>query len=468
MADRTLPHNLDAEQSLLGSLILDPSLAGAVDVAEGDFYDHRHRSVFAAVRALAARGSAVDAVTLEDALTSSGRLESVGGLSYLSQLALATPTARHVEHYAAIVRSHAVSRRVALACSRVLELCYRGDRTGDQLLAEAAAAVSGIQPSERVVARAIGDVVDSAVRRLGELEERRARGDDVCVGIPTGHSRLDVLTGGLAIGTPVILCARPGMGKSTVLAAWMGAAAARGYPGVLFTNEDSAEESFALREVARASGVETQRIRSLSLDGEEWRAVWRGADKLRAARQWYLVEAHGLTHGQICSVVRRLVRERGVRWFAVDYLQNLPYPSDSEDSSLRVILQSFGELIRRENLAGVLVSQLNRELEKRPDKRPKKSDLRGSGNLEQLAKLILGLYYEPEYYDWEDGGGKPAISQRARDAWRGGEAAWRSSLEALVLKNHNGETERRVRLYWDRARSSVTDSAVAAAQEGLL
>jgi replicative DNA helicase len=404
MADRTSPHDNDAERSVLGSVFIRAAaLDDAGDLAADDFFAPHHRDVFWAMRVLAQKREPIDPVTVADVLKVNDRLKRIeGGMSYLSELANGTPTAENARHYAKIVRDKATLRRMIAVCSDIVAQAYgERDDVGDagDFLAYARQRLGGIETYSEDKPTLIGDEVDATI---DEMKLRRARPQDYFV--QSGIQAFDSKVNGLRGGNLVVIAARPGRGKSALALDFLLNAAARGTPCLLFSFEMNKTEitERALSKIGRVNGT---KVISGRLHEEEWDRVHGAAARIKPLPLW--LEKKRLTPPQIIAVIRRWFAEqqvtvqdgskRRMALVAIDYLGLAKMISD-EQKRERFMADLSGGL---KNLAEELmipiiaVCQLNREVEKSEGK-PKLSHLRESGALEQDANMVLFTHIENE------------------------------------------------------------------------
>lgn len=399
---RVLPHDVELEASILGGVFLRPDvLATLPDLEVDDFWDHKHKVVFQAMRNLEARSTAIDPVTVEFELQRLDKLDATGGMAFLGELVLKCPTADNVRAYAAIVMRLHQHRRMAVAASEVLESVYTmGWDPDDEYLAYSERKVAEVaRRGQAERPKSIADFAKQRWREYEDIAQRRARGDVAILGIPTGVGKLDELLGGLPRGVPVIYAGRPKMGKSSAAMAAADAASAAGIGVMTFTLEDG-RAAFTDSLFARSSGVDTTRLRTAELQRGDLDPLMRAISQLSKRENWR-VEPALLDAAGICRELRRAKAE--VPSFGlgiVDYIQLVKRnPRLNEEQALREIMAQLAAVAKELDIALIVVSQLNRKLEERDDKRPTMADLRGSGALEEMAKLILFFYRGSVYYE---------------------------------------------------------------------
>lgn len=404
-------HNHGAEQSVLGACLLRPAIATWLDLRRDDFHDLRHKAIWSAIQGLQADQVAVDVETIADRMQQRGRLDAAGGYAYLGELATRTPTADNAEHYAAIVKSWAINRKVLEAGDHFRELLGKVD--GEELLDAAQSYLASVD-RPRALAKTLADCVaeeQAAIRDYNPLDE--------WVGLPTGIAELDEKIGGLPVGVTTILAARPSEGKSS-LALAIARNTATVEPALVLTAEDRSK-TMAQRVIADLAACNLARVRRRDLDLlEKERALSAAA---RGLEQVYIEHVHGQPMAQVVRTIRAYARLRGVKLVIFDYLQKCPKPrgAGNKNDAVEENINRFDDVVGELELAGLMVSQLSRQCEKE-SRRPRLSDLRDSGSLEQVAKLVLMLH--PSDRDDE--------------------------LEIIVRKNHQGAREQVTRVRFER------------------
>jgi len=400
-AVRTPPHSVEAEQAVLGGLMLDANAWDAVAdiVSAGDFYRRDHRLIFEAIAEVAEIRGACDAVTISEHLERKGRLEEVGGLAYLGTIARDTPSAANVRAYAEIIRERSVLRQLATAGSEIAAAAIDGrGRQASELVDEAERRVFEIAERGsrgKTGFRAVRDILPETIDRLDTLHQSPGE----IRGVPTGFTLLDKKTAGLQPGDLVVIAGRPSMGKSPLavnIAEY--AAIEKGVAAAIFTMEMSSEQ-MTLRMISSLGRVSATHLRTGQFSDEDWSRI-QGAMAQLSNAPIYLDESPGLTPTDLRARARRLKRERGLGLVIVDYLQLMQVPGTKENRATEIseISRSLKALAKELSVPVIAISQLNRAVEQRTDKRPVMSDLRESGAIEQDADLIL-LIYRDEVYD---------------------------------------------------------------------
>jgi replicative DNA helicase len=396
--ERLPPHNLEAEQSVLGSLLIDRDaiIRVASFLRPEDFYTDANGLIYGGILDLYNRREPTDFVTLSDELQRRSQYEQAGGLTYLSSLLNAVPTAVHVEYYARIVERTATLRRLIDAGTKIVDIGFQeGVDTEDALDAAERAIfdVSRRRQTKDVVA--MGEVLDRFFDQIDYLQQHRG---DV-VGVATGFSDFDQLTGGLQRSDLIIVAARPSMGK-TSLALGMAYGAAVGHQKTvgIFSLEMSAEQ-LVQRILSMETGVDTHRLRLGQIDDNEWDRISRAFGRLSEA-PIFVDDASSSSIMDIRSKARRLQAEQGLDLIIVDYLQLMSgRRSENRVQEISEISRGLKGLARELNVPVVALSQLSRAVESRSDHRPMLSDLRESGSIEQDADIVVFIYREDKYED---------------------------------------------------------------------
>jgi replicative DNA helicase len=399
---RLPPHSIEAEQAVLGGLMIDAAAWDQVAdrVLAEDFYRHDHRLIFAAVAGLIERNQPCDAVTLSGHLESQGILDQVGGLSYLGTLARDTPTAANIKAYADIVRERSVLRQLITAGNTIVGNALEPEgREAREIVDDAERAVFEIaERGSRGKAgfRTVKAILPEVVNRIDELYHS----DGMLTGISTGFKQLDEMTSGLQGGDLIIIAGRPSMGKTTLAVniAENAALGAQKKSAAIFSMEMSAE-SLTLRMLSSLGRINQSHLRSGRLSEDDWPRIDSAMTQLGNANI-HVDETPALTPTEVRARARRLKRERGLDLIVVDYLQLMQVAGTKENRATEIseISRSLKALARELKVPVIALSQLNRGVEQRVEKKPVMSDLRESGAIEQDSDLIL-LIYREEVYD---------------------------------------------------------------------
>jgi replicative DNA helicase len=433
---RIAPHSVEAEESLLGSVLINPeTLPDLSDtLAAGDFFIVRHRWIWEAMAALYARRDAIDYTTLIDELAAAGRLEEAGGPAYITHLVTNTPTSLHAETYARIVQRSAVRRRLLDAASEIGALAHDEEREVEQVIDDAEAAL--LAATERHRERSAQLLKETLSAYYDQIVQMYA-GDGAETGVPTGFHDLDAILGGLQGGDLVIVAGRTGMGKTSWLLNVAMNAAKRGARAGIFSLEMK-NEQLAHRFLAMETGIDSQKLRQGQISKEEWERFVQAMDRL-AKLPVYLDDTQGVTPAQLRSQARRWWVRDGLDLVAIDYVQRMRAGTQMDRynrvQALAEITGALKDLAGELNVPVLAAAQLNRDVDQRRDKRPQLSDLRESGSLEMDADVVLFLFSEG-YYDPD--------SEKA------------NIVEVEVAKHRNGPTGT-VELFYRRELTRFSD-----------
>ncbi|MEX2479252.1 MAG: replicative DNA helicase [Gammaproteobacteria bacterium] len=397
------PHSIEAEQAVLGGLMLDNE--ALVQVAERisveDFYRRDHGAVYQAVQLLANDNKPFDVVTVAEWLDNNEQLDDVGGMAYLAQLAGNTPSAANIAAYADIVRQRSILRELIRAGTQIVESAFRTEgRSPDELLDIAESLVFQIAEREshgRRGFRPIKDLLVDALDRIDYLFQQ----DNPITGVATGFVDLDRKTAGLQKSDLVIIAGRPSMGKTAfALNIAQNAAIKDQLPVAIFSMEMPSEQ-LAMRMLSSLGRIDQHKVRTGKLADDDWPRLTSSVGILSEV-QLFIDDTPALTPGDLRARCRRLAREHGLGLIVVDYLQLMQVPGTKENRTTEIseISRSLKALAKELQCPVIALSQLNRSLEQRTDKRPVMSDLRESGAIEQDADVIMFIYRD-EVYDEE-------------------------------------------------------------------
>lgn len=402
-APKQPPHSIEAEQSVLGGLMLDNRAwyELADRLAEDDFYTDQHRLIFHAIGALMAASKPCDFVTLSEQLRHDGRLEEAGGIAYLGNLAADTPGAANIRAYADIVRERSILRSLIAAGQDIANLGFDPDgRDHGQLVDLAEQTVFRIRERGERAQSGFFEM-PPLIGQIEEKLERLRRDPDSFNGLSTGFERLDGLTNGLHPSDLVIVAGRPGMGKTSfAMNIAEHVAIEKKQPVAVFSMEMSAEQ-LAMRVLSSYGRIDQQRLRSGALDDTDWSRLASTGGLLREA-PLYIDETGSLSPLDLRARARRIAARHGVGLIVVDYIQLMQVPSTRENRTNEIseISRSLKALAKELAVPVIALSQLSRGVEQRDNKRPRMSDLRESGGIEQDADVVLFVYRD-EYYTKE-------------------------------------------------------------------
>lgn len=403
-AMKTPPHSLEAEQSVIGGLLLDNQRWDTVSerVIAEDFYSRPHRLIFEAVKTLLESGQPLDLITLSEFLELREQLEDVGGFAYLADLVKNTPSAANINAYADIVAERALVRNLIGVANEIADAGYdpQGRSSEDLLdLAESKVfAIAEARSSENEGPQNVDTILEKTLERIELLYKTP---QDGVTGVNTGFTDLNKKTAGLQGSDLIIVAARPSMGKTTfAMNLCENAAMQQDKPVLIFSLEMPAEQ-IMMRMLASLSRVDQTKIRTGQLDDEDWARISSTMGMLMEKKNMFIDDSSALTPTEVRSRARRIAREHGgLSLIMVDYLQLMRVPSQSDNRTLEIaeISRSLKALAKELNVPVVALSQLNRSLEQRADKRPVNSDLRESGSIEQDADLIMFIYRDEVYH----------------------------------------------------------------------
>ena len=398
------PHSIEAEQSVLGTMLIEPETWDTVTeiVGTDDFYNRAHQTIFGAILELLKVNQPIDLITVSETLEKHDQLDAAGGFAYLAELAKNTPSAANVVAYANIIRERAITRELIGVAHNIAEVGFNPEgRDSSELLDLAESKVFEIaekRTGENEGPRDIEKVLDKTVDRLEALVKS---GKEV-TGVTTGFTDLDKKTSGLQPSDLIIVAARPSMGKTTfAMNLCENAMMAEDKPVLVFSLEMPSEQ-IMMRMLASLSRVDQTKIRTAQLDDEDWARISRTMAMLKDKDNLFVDDSSGLTPMDVRTRARKIARDRGgISLIMVDYLQLMRVPSLADNRTLEIaeISRSLKALAKELEVPVVALSQLNRGLEQRADKRPVNSDLRESGSIEQDADLIMFIYRDEVYHE---------------------------------------------------------------------
>jgi replicative DNA helicase len=417
--DRTPPQDVAAEQAVLGGMLLSKdAIADVVEVLRGhDFYRPAHETVYEAVLDLYGRGEPADPLTVADELKKRGELGRIGGAPYLHTLVSSVPTAANAGFYAAIVREHALLRRLVEAGTRIVQMGYGGDGEADDIVDRAQAEVYSVtdrRTSEDYLP--LGDIMEGT---LDEIEAIGSRGGQM-VGVPTGFADLDALTNGLHPGQMIVIAARPAIGKSTLGLDIARAASIRHQlTSVMFSLEMSRNE-ITMRLLSAEARVPLHHMRSGQMTDDDWGRIARRTGEVSSA-PLFIDDSPNMTMMEIRAKCRRLKQRHDLRLVIIDYLQLMTSGKrvESRQQEVAEFSRALKLLAKELDVPVIAISQLNRSAEQRTDKKPMLADLRESGSIEQDSDMVILLHREDAY---------------EKESPRAGEA------DFIVAKHRNGPT----------------------------
>ncbi len=400
---RVPPHSEEAEQAVLGGLMLDNAAWDRVAdrITADDFYRHDHRLIFRAVSALADRNAPFDMVTVSEQLDRTTELESAGGMAYLGRLAAETPSAANIVAYADIVRERSILRSLISVGTEIADSAYTPEGRGSKELLDVAEqkvfriAEQGARGAQGF--RGMKPLLTAAVDQIEYLYESQ----NPITGIATGYQDLDALTSGLNPGDLVIVAGRPSMGKTSFAMNIAEYVAMKNSEPVAIFSMEMPGEQLAIRLLSSMGRINQQKLRSGRLEDGDWPRLTSAVQMLSEA-PLYIDDTPALSPTELRARTRRLMREhKGLGLIVVDYLQLMQSPGSSENRANEIsdISRGLKALAKELSVPMIALSQLNRSLEQRPNKRPVMSDLRESGAIEQDADIIAFVYRDEVYND---------------------------------------------------------------------
>jgi replicative DNA helicase len=400
---RIPPHNIQAEQSLLGGLMLDNQTWDNVadKVGGADFYRREHRLIFTALQRLAESEQPFDVVTLAETLERNGELEDSGGLPYLGAIAKETPSAANVKAYAKIVREHSVQRQLISVGTSISDMAFgpegreaadlldEAERRVFEIAEQAARGGGGFQPLKALLGK--------AVNRIELLFQR----NEPITGLPSGFTDFDMMTSGLQPSDLIVIAGRPSMGKTTFAMNIAENVAIETKQPVAVFSMEMPGDALAMRMMSSLGRIDQHRVRTGKLEDDEWPRLTSSVNMLAQAPM-FIDDTPAMSPTEVRARARRLKRELGgLGLIVIDYLQLMQAPGVGENRATEIsaISRSLKALAKELAVPVVALSQLNRNLEQRPNKRPVMSDLRESGSIEQDADLVVFIYRDEVYHE---------------------------------------------------------------------
>lgn len=401
-AHRIPPQNLEAERSVLGGMLLDNQAVHQVlEILDGDdFYSSGHRKIFQSIIDLTERNEPADLITLSNLLKDRSQLESIGGAAYLGSLADAVPSAANITYYSKIVKEKSILRKLISATTNILSRTYEDATDIDGIIDEAEYSIFQISENKiRQTFFPIREIIKDSFRTIERLFEKKS----LITGVPTGFEELDRLTSGFQRSELIIIAGRPSMGKTAfALNIAQHAAIEMDVPVAVFSLEMS-KEQLAMRMLSSEARVDAQRLRKGFLGETDWPRLTTAAGSLSEAKI-FIDDTAAITVLEMKAKARRLKAEKGLGMVVLDYLQLMKgrEQSPSREQEISEISRSLKALAKELNVPVVALSQLNRQVEARSDRRPQMADLRESGAIEQDADVILFIYRDEVYNRSED------------------------------------------------------------------
>jgi replicative DNA helicase len=396
-AERTLPHNLEAERSVLGAILVhnDAFNMAAQVIDSGDFYRDAHRRIFDKMVQLNERNQAIDFVTLKEELARAGEIDEVGGPAYVASLADGVPRATNVEYYARIVKEKATLRNLIFAANKILTNAYEADQESDLILDEAESSIFAVA-DDRLKAGFVPmrELVKESFPTIEQLFEQKR----LITGVPTGFVDLDEMTRGLQGGDLIIVAARPSMGKTSLVLNMAQHVAIQPDHTVGFFSLEMSKESLFLRLLTSEAQIDSHRLMSGAIGQKDYGRISHALETLSAMRL-FIDDTANIGVLEMRAKARRLQSEHRLSLLVVDYIQLMSGRGRFENRTLELaaISRSLKGLAKELRVPIVVLSQLSRAPESRSDHRPQLSDLRESGALEQDADVVVLIYREDAY-----------------------------------------------------------------------
>ncbi|MFC4558459.1 replicative DNA helicase [Virgibacillus kekensis] len=400
-SDRTPPHNIEAEQAVIGAIFLEPdSLPSAAELLmPEDFYRASHQRIFGTMLKLSDKGEPIDLVTVTTALSNEKKLDEVGGVSYLSDLAGSVPTAANMVYYSKIVEEKALLRRLIRTATDIVTSGFATEDEVEDVLNEAEKNILEVSGRKNSGAfKSIKDVLIDVYDNIEQLHHNKA---DV-TGIPTGFRDLDRITSGFQRNDLIIVAARPSVGKTAFALNIAQNVAINTDENVAIFSLEMGADQLVSRMLCAEGNIDAQRLRTGTLEADDWSKLTMAMGSLSNAGI-YIDDSPGIRVSEIRSKCRRLKQEHGLGMILIDYLQLIQGSANSKENrqqEVSEISRSLKALARELNVPLIALSQLSRGVEQRQDKRPMMSDLRESGSIEQDADIV-GFLYRDDYYDQE-------------------------------------------------------------------
>ena len=428
VVSQQIPHDSEAEKAVLGAVFLGPeAIIDASDVLQpDDFYEHANRIVFQAMLNISDREEVIDPVTLQDELKKNNQVDDIGGIAYVTELSMATPTAAHVTYYAKIVKRKAILRNLISTSQRIIQNAIEGSDDVTDILDDAESQIMGVsQDNASGGFKSIHDVLNTAMEEINSIPDD----GNMVTGLPSGFSELDKMTTGFHDDELIILAARPGVGKTAFalnVAQFVGLKTDKTV--AMFSLEMGAEQ-LVQRMLASEGLIDSQHLRTGQLTDEEWRKLVVAAGSLDNT-SIYIDDTPGIKMSEIRAKARRLAKEKGnLGLIVIDYLQLIEGPrSESRQQEVSAISRQLKKLAKELHIPVIALSQLSRSVEQRQDKRPVLSDIRESGSIEQDADIVAFLYRDDYYRDERDEDDEGEVEAEADNG----------EVEVIIEKNRSG------------------------------
>lgn len=433
VVSQQIPHDSEAEKAVLGAVFLDPEVINDLSdtLSPDDFYERANRIVFTAMCNINERNDKVDAITLQDELQKSDQLEDIGGISYVSELALATPTSAHVSYYAKIIKRKSLLRNLISTSQGIIQNAMQDSEDITDILDQAESAIMNVsQENAEGSFRKIKDVMQETVEQIEAASKNRS----AITGLATGFSELDKITTGLHDDELIIIAARPGVGKTAFALniaenVGMRNVGADNQKSVAMFSLEMGADQLAQRMIASSGLIDSQHLRTGLLEPEELGKLIDTSGAL-AESQIYIDDTPGIKMSDIRAKTRRLAKEtNNLGLVVIDYLQLIEGPrSESRQQEVSAISRQLKKLAKELHVPVIALSQLSRSVEQRQDKRPVLSDIRESGSIEQDADIVAFLYRDDYYRDEQEDGDNNEVEPESDNG----------EVEVIIEKNRSG------------------------------
>ncbi len=460
-APRRQHHDHDAEASVLGGVLLRENLLDRVGLEVPDFHHPLHQRVWEAMHGCRVQGLPLDPVTIASELKRTGKAgpfaggaeDEIGAMAFVGLLAARVTGEDSTHHHARIVKRHAVLRELRRTLGDVMDALDSPDNVDDDALTGEAAVQWAIGKLREVRVEAVEDgtidvprLVRERIREYEAIAAARERGVPAMIGLPTGIKALDEVIGGYLPGPPIIVAGRPGMGKSSMMRAATSECARRSIGTHTISLED-ARARFADRVIAEESGVAITTLRDGTLNRGQMGELGHAIGRLFTRSTWK-VSDRSMTAREVVACWRRHAEANATKLVVVDYLQKIRKRDVrmSEYEHVSESMATLADAAKDDGLVLIIGSQLNRECEKREDKRPQLADMRGGGPIEELAKLVIGVYRGSQYDS----------APTEADDFHGTPEEWLRTMELLIIKNNDGVCPARVLATWDGPTTTVS------------
>ena len=437
MLDRVPPQNIEAEQSVLGAILIDQgAIAKISDILQPeDFYREAHKLVYRSAMTLFERGEAIDFITVIDMLRREESLERAGGISYITSLANGVPTAANIVFHAKIVQEKSLLRRLIHAATDIAAMGYAETEEVERVLDHAEQKI--LEVATRKIGQDFAPIKEIIFSTLDKIDEmHKAKGG--ITGLSTGFTNLDKLTGGFQRSDLILIAARPSMGKTAFVLNVAQHMATRDKKSVAIFSLEMPREQLAMRMMCAEGLIDSQHFRTGAMSNDEWKNLVDAADRLSASPM-FIDDTAGVNAVELRNKARRISKEHGLDCIIIDYLQLMDGGAhsriDNRQQQISDISRSLKALARELKVPVIALSQLSRGPESRTSRKPMLSDLRESGSLEQDADMVAFLYRE-DYYN-------PETEKK-------------NLTELIIAKNRNGPTET-VELYFHKNFTRFTD-----------